>query len=144
MPPRARPPAAMPRARAWVFTMYEGHAGAAADPLASFEAALLALPAEAFDYLVWQREVCPDSGREHVQGYVKLPRLLRRNQVTDLVGPANYLVARGSPLSNKTYCTKEDSRKRGCEPHERGVIPPPQGARNDLQPAVELLRLPGD
>ncbi len=141
-PPAARP-AAMPRARAWVFTYYAGHAGAAADPLASKEALLLALPDDSFDYLVWQQEVCPETGREHLQGYIKLPRQLRLNQVIDVVGFGNYRVARGSPLSNKVYCTKEESRKPGCEPHERGVIPQPQGARNDLQPAVELLRAPG-
>ncbi len=138
--------ASRPRgARAWCFTAHSGGGGAAASPLDSYERSLSALPADSFLYLVWQREVCPDTRREHLQGYIKYAQQFRRNQVTSHlnVGAPHLEVARGSPAQNKAYCTKDDSRAPGSSPHERGALPPPERSRSDLHAACEVLKAPG-
>lgn len=74
------------------------------------------------NYLVYQLEQCPDTGRLHFQGYLETARTVRLGFVRRLNGleGAHFEHANGSPEQNKAYCTKQESRLDG--PWEHGVI----------------------
>jgi len=81
-------------------------------------------------YLVFQQERCPDTGREHFQGFIQLGCQLRFNAVKELFPAGTHLERRrGSPTQAADYCQKEESRVAG--PWTVGEL---QGAgkRNDL------------
>ena len=66
-------------------------------------------------YIVWQEETCPDTGRIHLQGYVQFDKkavLSRAKKI--LTGDKNHRIhlepAKGTPMQNKTYCTKDGGR----------------------------------
>lgn len=83
-------------------------------------------------YLVYQREVAPDTKKEHWQGYLSLNSPARMTGVKTIIGdPACHLeIAKGTAEQNKAYCTKLESRKEGTEPYEFGKISEQgQGAR---------------
>lgn len=84
-------------------------------------------------YCIAQEEVCPETKREHVQGYIQLRRSTRFNTVRDKILPAGAHIepSRGSPQENRQYCSKLESRKPGGRSFEHGEIRE-QGARNDL------------
>lgn len=71
-------------------------------------------------YLVYQNEICPESGRSHRQFYVefKNPRSLRA--VSKLFGKAHVESRRGSREAARDYCMKEASRCPGTLPVEVG------------------------
>lgn len=106
------------RSQGHVFTVYDY-----ADKLD-----LLAKIAEKATYMVYGKEVCPDTGRLHLQGYVYF-------NSKRLSGPMAKKVkcwvrpARGNPEQNKGYCTKDGDYK------EFGTLPK-QGARNDIHQFV--------
>jgi len=93
---------------------------------------------EGVGYLVYQRELCPDSGREHIQGYVQFSKQYRLLQAKSRVqsmfstgSSPRMALANGTPEQNRVYCTKSESRKSGCEPVELGTMSRP-GKRNDI------------
>lgn len=120
--PRIRRRRRRVRARAWVFTVFAFHAnhlltlralGRGEDPI----------------YSVVGREICPTTGRRHLQGYIRFARVVALSGVRRILGPSfanvHFEVARGSPQQNISYCTKDgDSEAHGD--------PPAQGSRNDL------------
>ena len=67
-------------------------------------------------YLIYQGEKCPQTSREHWQGYVELHRPLNMQQVKDLLGhqKCHLEPRRGSKAQARDYCRKLESR----------VIPP--------------------
>lgn len=88
---------------------------------------------ETMSYMIYQREKCPDTGKEHWQGYV----YFRKNKTMGAVKTAlndntvHLEKAKGNPEQNKAYCSKTESRLPGTEPTEHGVIPV-KGRRTDL------------
>lgn len=88
----------MSRAKRWTVTLYNP---AAAEEL--FEAA----PCSKF---VYQTEICPTTGRVHVQGYVEMETRMRLTQIKLFFPGAHLEVAKGTPLENYLYCTKTSSR----------------------------------
>lgn len=66
-------------------------------------------------YIVYQKEKCPDTGREHWQGYVQLKKTARMAAVKAILGdPAAHLeVKRGTRDEARAYCMKEESRIEG-------------------------------
>ncbi len=97
--------------------------------------------AECMSYLVYQREVSPDTGREHWQGYVELKRKMRFAQVQEMLccPNAHMEVRRGKAQQASEYCKKQESRKPGTEPKEFGVINNPPS--NDFEVvAAEILK----
>lgn len=70
--------------------------------------ALEALNASAI-YHIGGREVCPRTGRDHVQGYIQFQRKQRLSQLVKLTGTdrIHWLPARGSDEDNTAYCGKE-------------------------------------
>ena len=109
-----------------------------------FYESLPVLPASLPDgcgYLVFQRELCPETKREHLQGYVQLSSKLRFRAAKEFIRslfPSTerlspfIAIARGTPSDNRTYCTKSESRVPDTDPFEFGELSLP-GARNDLK-----------
>lgn len=82
-------------------------------------------------YAVWQREVCPETGREHFQGYLELAKKQSFALLHDLEGleTAHFEPRRGSQKQAQDYCSKEDTRVEG--PWTYGEAKH-QGERTDL------------
>jgi len=96
-----------------------------------------------FKYMVYQIETAPDTGREHVQGYLELVRQTDFNVVLTMFKPAVVHLEnrRGTRLQAIQYCKKTESRYRDpvsgqlVEPLEFGDPTNLQGAREDLKEA---------
>lgn len=90
-------------------------------------------------YIVYQLESGNEGNVPHFQGYVQFGTRKRLATLSTLLTRAHLSVARGSPHSNKIYCTKEDTRTGG--PWERGTITGGQGSRTDVNELREMVRL---
>lgn len=118
--------------KTWVFTLH--------DYTEAIEIKLkqLAECDNKFKYLVYGREVSPDTGRPHLQGYLELFTKLRLKQVKDLIGDASTSPRldrrRGTPLEASDYCKKSDPNF-----YEYGSIETQQGKRNDLLAAKAFI-----
>lgn len=92
-------------------------------------------------YIVYQTEICPSSGKDHIQGYVECidkvsMQCLKRKVLGD--NGAHVEVSRGNEQQNTIYCTKESTRKLGSKPVIYGV-PGRQGNRGDLDQLVDAI-----
>ena len=79
---------------------------------------------ERFSYMVYQVETCPETKRDHIQGYLELSAQTRFSQVKQMFAPAVvHLEARKAKTAGPAiaYCMKEDTRKDG--PWEFGERP---------------------
>lgn len=134
---RLREAVTMPRvvsqARKWTFTSFQT---GLAPSLANKE---IQNGTPRLRYLVFQKEVCPETNREHLQGYAEFCGPVRRTAFQRWIGDggAHCEAARGSAEENRDYCTKEASRLEG--PWEVGD-PSTQGARTDLEGLHQALR----
>jgi hypothetical protein len=93
-------------------------------------------------YLVWQYEICPDTERIHVQGYVEWIRSKNLRQVKTRLGQRAHCEARkGTREQARDYCKKDESRAvdhndEPMGPYEFGKFEHEQGKRNDLIAAL--------
>ncbi len=83
-----------PKKRHWCFTSY------------------LAVLPTTFDkavvrYCIYQREICPETKREHFQGYIELFCDYRRGQVITLLGACHLEPRYASRTSAREYCRKK-------------------------------------
>lgn len=122
----------MSYARNWCFTIYT---------LSAFTGVF---DTDVVARAVWQLELCPNTQREHYQGYIMFKRRLRLSAVKAFLGvdTAHCEVAKGSPGANLVYCTKEDSRADGpfYWPDEQAWADcKGQGKRADLEDMKELI-----
>lgn len=87
-------------------------------------------------WLICGREVCPTTGRRHLQGACVLGKAVPFSVIKKMPGltRAHIENMKGSPQQSKTYCSKEDK-----DAYEYGEITQP-GKRNDLHAAIDLLR----
>lgn len=98
--------------------------------------------------MVFQRELAPETGRAHLQGYVHFKSPLSFERVREFLRhPQRGLIchigyARASAGKNRTYCTKQDSRDPapGSGPYEFGNCPLDSGCKRDWNEACELVR----
>lgn len=104
-------------------------------------------PDDRVKLLVWQIEVCPETGRRHVQGYVELPKSQKPTAVKKLFGDNAMHVehARGTADQCIEYATKEESREPPDNEHPelQAVMygqRDGQGKRNDLTSFVAAIR----
>lgn len=82
------------------------------------------------EYLVFQLEKAPATGKLHLQGYVALTKRTTLATLKRLLSAtAHWEVCRGKPAENRAYCTK-DGRING--PWEYGTCPGGKGTRTDL------------
>lgn len=124
----------MSRAKNWCFTLnnYTDHDINSLESLVKDGKAV---------YLCYQKETSPTTGTPHLQGYVSLPENKRLAGMRKLC-PAHYVLANGTPSSNRTYCSKEDSAIPGSF-KEFGTLPDPkenQGKRNDFNVYQEAVK----
>jgi hypothetical protein len=95
-------------AKHWCFTSYEE-----AEPG----------PHPRIQYMVFQREICPETDRLHWQGYMVLAKKSTLNWIKNNIdSTAHFEKAKGSVDENYRYCTKGDTRVPGTEPIEIGYI----------------------
>nr|AXL64564.1 replication associated protein [Duck associated cyclovirus 1]AXL64566.1 replication associated protein [Duck associated cyclovirus 1] len=60
-----------------------------------------------FDYAIWGREIAPETGTPHLQGYFKFKTKQRFNTVRAILGGRGHLEgSKGSPKQNHDYCAK--------------------------------------
>lgn len=107
-------------------------------------------PEEELTGLVYQLEVCPDSGREHIQGYAEFAKPCRFQFAQALLGitGAHCEARKKSREACVKYCTKEESRKAGTFPALLGTLAQQdpqayksrQGKRTDISAMVEDIR----
>lgn len=91
-------------------------------------------------YLVYSIECCPETGRNHIQGYVELLSPKRVTGVKKLFGDdtMHLETRRGTRDQARDYCMKEETRVDG--PFEFGDFGRGgQGSRNDLQDVVDCI-----
>ncbi len=81
-------------------------------------------------YLVYGKEVAPETGTPHLQGYVFYKNCRVSSSVCKKLGASWSECARGTPKQNTQYCIKEGN------PTSFGVEPN-QGERNDLQTFID-------
>jgi hypothetical protein len=100
---------------------------------------------EEVDYLVFQLEVTPETGREHIQGAICMKKKKRATTLGGLmkVLPEGFQVMRGKPKDSQKYCTKAETRKPGTEPFEWGMPPGGQGQRKDLECVADEIKKNG-
>lgn len=91
-------------------------------------------------YLCYQREIAPETAREHWQGYVALKSRKSMSTVKSLLGSrsAHLEVAKGSAGDNRTYCSKQDTAVPDTF-REFGELPRGKGERTELKAVVEAL-----
>lgn len=77
-------------------------------------------------YLILGREVCPTTGRIHLQGYIYFTNPRKFSTVRKSFGGTHIELARGSPADNRIYCAKG-----GNVVLEFGELPA-QGTRTDI------------
>jgi len=94
-------------------------------------------------YIVYGREVAPETGTPHLQGYVYFHNARQRKAVSRLLPRARLDVANGSATQNRVYCTKEnDFFELGDMPIEKTEARMRGGMANAARytNAVELAR----
>lgn len=86
-------------------------------------------------YHVVGREVCPTSGRPHLQGFVILSRKKRLSALKRAVGihRLHLALSRGTPEQNRVYCTKDNDFE------ERGSCPASNGKRKRDEIATDFV-----
>lgn len=103
------------KTRAWVFTFWNTTAEELAEALDKNE----------IDYAIFGNEICPETGREHVQSYIKYKSARYWTALCKLYPNTRIRKAKGNALQNYNYCSKEgDFVEIGTRPK--------QGARTDL------------
>lgn len=82
-------------------------------------------------------EVCPESGRKHLQGYVRLTNATTFNALKTKIFPANcnphIEIAKGNDEQNFTYCSKEGDYIEWGEKAK-------PGRRTDLETVYNMIR----
>lgn len=109
------------RHRAWVFTDFSVDA-----------------PSFGCQFLAYQLELCPSSGRLHWQGYAYFAHPRDLKSCKRLLPGAHWEVRRGSHEDALKYVTKTDTRAPGASPVIAGQ-PPAQGRRRDLEDFCESI-----
>jgi hypothetical protein len=93
-------------------------------------------------YVIAQRERCPNTGREHIQGYIQFTEPQRGTLITGILGLEGsdmwFKRAYGSPQDNIKYCTKDDSQIE--PPVFSGEPSLTQGQRTDLDQVTDFIK----
>lgn len=140
----------MAQGKRWVFTVHVPYddavpteAGRKLKALAEGQAFLDARVAEPLwgVYGGCQLEVCPTSGRVHLQGFVVFGKNHRLSACKKVHGTAHWELMKGTTEDSEKYCSKEDTRAPGTFPVVWGVKPvDQQGRRTDLEEAISALQ----
>jgi len=116
--------------RAWCFTIY--------DQPGAREA--VKTPPDFVRYVVFQPEICPTTGRNHLQGYCELYAPQRRARMLKWLPKCKIDPRRKSRDAARDYCMKQATREPGTTPTEIGEWEDGgQGARSDIYAVKEKL-----
>lgn len=94
-------------------------------------------------YMVYQHEICPETGQDHWQGYVEFTTSMRLSRVKEVLGDSTMHLERrlGSRDQARDYCMKLDTAFPGEHPREFGQFGASrQGERNDLSAAKKKIQ----
>lgn len=84
-------------------------------------------------YLIFGREVAPETGTRHIQGFIHLGNAREFNSVKNIVGPTAHIErAKGTDKQNQTYCKKDGDFEEFGEPTG-------QGHRGDLEEITSAI-----
>lgn len=74
-----------------------------------------------YKYIVYQIELCPETGREHLQGFVQFEEKLRLTALKKLHRTAHWEKRQGTPYEAQHYCKKpvEDCTCKHCDGLQR-------------------------
>lgn len=121
-------------ARRWVFTQH------LPESLTTAQEWWMTIPTEAKErikYLICQTEICPSTGRRHVQGAVALLATTRMAGLKKILPDAHLEISKAWDKAVE-YCKKEDTRAPGTTPLEVGSLK--QGQRSDLVQLTNCVR----
>ncbi len=82
-------------------------------------------------FICCQQEICPETERLHLQGYVQLSKPTTIVWLRREWRQCNYDACKGTAVQCTDYCTKEESRVEGSEPVVFGTFKF-QGYRSDI------------
>lgn len=95
------------------------------------------------NYICYQMEVSPSTGKKHLQGYVVCPKKIRLGGLKKLLGSRSVHAVRsdGTPSQNRTYCSKSETAVADSF-LEFGDLPddPARGKRNDFEEFKEAVK----
>lgn len=86
-----------------------------------------------YEYLCYGKEICPDTGKQHLQGYIYFKNAKSFSAVRKLLQPRHIETSNASTDDNVKYCSKDGDF------HEFGDRPK-QGARNDIHNIQEQIQ----
>ena len=132
------------------FTMFKKHVSGATDDnwiQLGYQALKDFWKLDYCSHLVWQAEICPTTGREHLQGFIRFKTRRRGNWFLKRFAPHKLSLygADCSVEANYKYCTKEDEKNKrveGWKPEAlggpfTGAQAPKRGQRTDLDACIE-------
>lgn len=86
-------------------------------------------------FLAWGKEVCPSTGRQHLQGFVYFHNQQgSMKNLNKMFGGAHLEQCKGTLAENEAYCSKEENYET------LGEKPPGRGCRTDIDAEVERVR----
>jgi len=115
------------KSRGWCFTTFAGHVEP--DNLEAYRESLKSFNCK---YLVAGFELCPDTAREHIQGYVYFPNAKTLSAVRKLI-KGNLTAANGNGTENRAYCIK------GGAFIEIGTVPMSPAAKGAVEMYTYLI-----
>lgn len=85
-------------------------------------------------FIHFQKEKCPNTGKEHWQGYIQFNHPSRASAISKLLHVEGVHIekAKGTPQQNLDYCSKERTRVNGVS-YEYGTLCKSQGTRRDTE-----------
>ncbi|AXH76024.1 MAG: helicase [Violenivirus cotis] len=86
-----------------------------------------------YKYLCYGKEICPTTGRPHLQAYIYFKNAKTFSAVKKILPTQNFRSCNGTTEDNVKYCSKEGIFK---EFGER----PSQGARNDIRQIIDKIQ----
>lgn len=84
-------------------------------------------------YICYGKEVCPTTGRPHLQGYFEMGKAKTFSALTKKLPKGIHLeLAKGNADENKAYCSKENEFIEYGKPKEQGKRTDLEGIKNEI------------
>lgn len=114
------------RSKHWCFTVF----------VDSYDEAesLLQRARDKSEYLIFGREICPSTGRRHLQGYVAFKTRTKFSSCRNYIPGAHFERMRGSSAEAAEYCKKDGQYT------EYGQLPSPTDAAGPFKSAISLAK----
>jgi len=96
-------------------------------------------------YLVYQCESAPETGKEHIQGYMECENAKSVKAACAAIGlphGTHMEKRKGTPAQAAQYCKKAETRLIDTDPYEEGIISaePKQGKRTDIETVMNAVK----